>query len=117
MPNVRLRAQTARLPSTTVVVRPALTIAATTETSLGVALPQANVRAFTTAADLVATREVSDSLGRYGASVPDANAYYIVALQDGTWDSVLITWDNTSVTWDRTSSIGGVSANNLRGTG
>lgn len=115
MPNVRLRQALAFARSTTLVLRPLRAIGAITKNSVGDPLPQARVRAFTYPNNLLVSIDVSDTLGRYGTPVPDAGAYYTVAIQDAPWDSSSITWDNGGVTFDQITSIGGVSDAGLRG--
>lgn len=115
MPTIRTLRQRPGAPLTQVRMRSPLQIGHATITSVG-ALPQATVRVFNSGTDVVVARDVSDAVSGYSLSVPDSQAYYAVGFQDGTWDSTAITWDNTGVTFDRTQSVGGVTANTLRGT-
>jgi hypothetical protein len=115
MPTLRLRRTAPGDVSRRLMLHPARIIAATTKVSTGVALPQANMRLFATAGDTITARDISSPDGTYALYTPDAAGYYVVALQDGTFDSASVTWDNAGITFDRATSVGGVAPNNLFG--
>lgn len=115
MPTLRLRRAAPNDTARRLMLHPARIIAATTKISTGVALPQANIRLFTTSGDTITARDVSSPDGTYALYTPDAAGYYVVALQDGTFDASALTWDNAGVTFDRATSVGGVAPNNLFG--
>lgn len=116
MPNIRALARPVGVSPFTLIARPLLAIGRFTLTSFGAVLSQAEIRAFKTTTDVLVTRTVSDVLGRYTVSTPDALTYYVVAHQPGTGDSMTLTGDNMSVTGDRMTSVQGVTPKNVAGT-
>jgi len=116
MPNVRLRQQDLGLSPYRVVLRPLLAFGAIVRDAAGATpLFQAEVFAYNSGTGVLSSREVTFPNGMYTVSTPDANAYFAVAIQDGTFDSTTLTWDNTTVTFDRTQSVGGVTVNSMVG--
>ena len=116
MPNVRLLRQPLLAPTTTLKLRPLNAIGGITRGPSGVILGQSSVRAYSKPNDMISSRETSDpTTGQYTASVLDLAAYYVVAIQDASFDSTLLTWDSGSATFDRTQSVGGVTGNATQG--
>jgi hypothetical protein len=115
---VRVRAlrQPIGVPVRTLVARPLLGLGRFTLDTLGAPLAQASVQGFSTLTDALLARDISTTQGHYFISTPFATPLYVVAIQDGTIDTMVVTIDNNLVTIDRMTSIGGVSANNLVGT-
>lgn len=114
--NVRLLRQPACVPVATLKLRPLLAIGGITRNASGAVIGQSSVRPFAKPNDVLASRDTSDpGTGVYTVSVFDAAAYYVVGIQDGSFDSTVVTWDNTTATFDRTQSVGGVTGNNLQG--